>query len=182
MGCLYPEALPVLHFNSFVAPAVPGSDESTYSSTEKQLVAARHAFGTTGNGYFMLQSTKVCMNGSLVDVDNVFLTDKETHSRLPLGLLSLLLHFQSSHILPRRCIYGLILLVSVKRTSLISQRYIGSASHFRHPLLSITRFAVSRDREWRMLKNMSRAFRKGQRHSPMQKTIYQEERWDTLLL
>lgn len=94
MGYLYPEALPVLHFNSFVAPAVPGSDESTYSSTEKQLVAARHAFGTTGNGYFMLQSTKVCMNDSLDDVDNVFLTDKETHSRLPSGSLSLLLHFQ----------------------------------------------------------------------------------------
>ena len=59
MGTLFPERIPVLHFNSFPTAPVPGSDPSKYSALQKQLVASRNAFNTTGNGYFILHATKV---------------------------------------------------------------------------------------------------------------------------
>lgn len=62
MGSLYPEAVPVLHFNAFHTPTAPDSDPSKYSAVEKRLVASKNEFSTKGHGYFTLQATKVGLN------------------------------------------------------------------------------------------------------------------------
>lgn len=61
MGALFPESAPVLHFNMFFARPSSGLDTSKLSAVEKRLVESRTEFGKTGNGYFIIQNTKVSM-------------------------------------------------------------------------------------------------------------------------
>lgn len=59
MGTLYPDSLMLTHFNMFRVPPVPGSDPSTYTPTEKTVVARKAELEATGAGYSLLQKTKV---------------------------------------------------------------------------------------------------------------------------
>ncbi|KAH8113196.1 alpha/beta-hydrolase [Phellopilus nigrolimitatus] len=58
MGTLFPESLKAMHFNMFRTPPVPGIDPSSFSTTEKRLLARREEFAKNGTGYSMIQSTK----------------------------------------------------------------------------------------------------------------------------
>jgi len=58
IGSLYPEHAPVLHFNMFRTPPVPGFDERSLTSAERHALKRREMFQETGRGYIDIQSTK----------------------------------------------------------------------------------------------------------------------------
>lgn len=69
MGALFPESVPVMHFNAFSAPTASGTDPkdlTKYSAVEQRLLKAREEFSKTGMGYFMIQNTKVSGGSSFV--------------------------------------------------------------------------------------------------------------------
>lgn len=66
MSSIHSSAIPVLHFNIFLAPAAPGSDPGKYSASEKRAVARKTEFWQTGSGYSAIQGTKVSGNTASV--------------------------------------------------------------------------------------------------------------------
>ena len=60
MASTYPESVSLSHYNMFVAPVDPNVDPSTYSEVDKRYISKFQEFSQTGNGYFVIQSTKVC--------------------------------------------------------------------------------------------------------------------------
>ena len=65
MSSVFPESVPVVHFNMFRAPPAPGVDRSKYTDAEKRLVASKEEFDKSGFGYFAIQSTKASLRSSL---------------------------------------------------------------------------------------------------------------------
>ncbi|PAV18035.1 alpha beta-hydrolase [Pyrrhoderma noxium] len=58
MASTYPESVSLSHYNMFVAPVDPNVDPSTYSEVDKRYISKFQEFSKTGNGYYVIQSTK----------------------------------------------------------------------------------------------------------------------------
>ena len=65
MSSVFPESVPVVHFNMFWTPPAPGADMSMFTEVEKRLIAAKEESAKNGFGYFVIQSTKASLRSSL---------------------------------------------------------------------------------------------------------------------
>ncbi|KAF8511373.1 alpha/beta-hydrolase [Gautieria morchelliformis] len=73
IGTLYPSQAPVLHFNMFRCPPVPGINPETFTTPEKGALQRNKEFMESGRGYNAIQSTKPFTIGLAISTSPVAL-------------------------------------------------------------------------------------------------------------
>ena len=61
MGSMYPDQLSLTHYNMFYTRATPDGYLSGYSESERQFFKRFSEIKDTEFGYFVIQTTKVCI-------------------------------------------------------------------------------------------------------------------------
>lgn len=62
MSSLFPDSIAAVHFNMFRGVLPNNLDHNSLSETERFVLNQRKEFDATGYGYFLIQSTKVCID------------------------------------------------------------------------------------------------------------------------